>query len=72
MKKAIIIAAALPFLLSACVSKKKFNALSDNFKKTQDELSLTKNQLNDCNRDKESAKGIYDKEIESLKGQNYM
>lgn len=72
MKKAIIIAAVLPFLLSACVSKKKFNALSDNFKKTQDELSLTKNQLNDCNRNKESSKGIYDKEIESLKGQNYM
>ncbi len=72
MKKVLFIAATLPFLLSACVSKKKFNTLSDSYKKTQDELSLTKNQLNDCNRDKESAKASYDKEVESLKGQNYL
>jgi chemotaxis protein MotB len=53
MKKILILAAILPFVLTSCVSKKKFAMLEAREKATQDLLNSATVKLNDCLSEKE-------------------
>jgi chemotaxis protein MotB len=53
MKKVLVLAATLPFVLTSCVSKKKFSALEAQQKETQDLLNSATVKLNSCLSEKD-------------------
>jgi chemotaxis protein MotB len=53
MKKILILAAIIPFVLTSCVSRKKFAMLEAKEKATQDLLNTATVKLNDCLSEKE-------------------
>jgi chemotaxis protein MotB len=53
MKKLLILLAIVPFLLTSCVSKKKYSMLEAREKTTQDLLNSATVKLNVCLSDKE-------------------
>lgn len=65
MKRLVILLVAIT-ALSACVTKKKFNALSDKYDKTEAELSTTKTLLAVCESDKDKCRT----EVDYLKEMN--
>ncbi len=66
MKKVVLVLAAI-FSLSACVSKKKYTELQDQYQAKDDELSKTRMELAACLDNRKNA----NKEIEYLKQTNY-
>jgi len=60
MRKVLVLAAILPFVLSSCVSKKKFAALEAQQKETQDLLNSTTVKLNACLTEKDALLGQVD------------
>jgi len=54
MRKVLVLAAILPFVLTSCVSKKKFAALEAQQKETQDLLNSTTVKLNACLTEKDA------------------
>ena len=48
MRKVLVLAATIPFVLTSCVSKKKFTALEAQQKETQDLLNSATVKLNSC------------------------
>ena len=60
MRKVLILAAILPFVLTSCVSKKKFAALEAQQKETQDLLNSTTVKLNACLTEKDALLGQVD------------
>lgn len=67
MKRIALLSLTLPFLFTACVSKKKYTSLEEQYNETQDKLSKAKLELATCLSDKEAAS----KEIKYLKNTNY-
>lgn len=67
MRKILPLSAMAILMLGSCVSKKKYTALQDEHKQTQDRLSAAKIELASCLSDRESAQ----KEIAYLKSTNY-
>lgn len=53
MRKVLVLAAILPFVLTSCVSKKKFTALEAQQKQTQDLLNSATIKLNSCLSEKD-------------------
>ena len=53
MRKVLVLAAILPFVLTSCVSKKKFTTLEAQQKETQDLLNSATVKLNSCLSDKD-------------------
>jgi chemotaxis protein MotB len=53
MRKVLVLAAVLPFVLTSCVSKKKFTALEAQQKETQDLLNSATVKLNSCLSEKD-------------------
>ena len=53
MRKVLVLAAILPFVLTSCVSKKKFAALEAQQKETQDLLNSATVKLNSCLSEKD-------------------
>ena len=53
MRKVLVLAAFVPFVLTSCVSKKKFTALEAQQKETQDLLNSTTVKLNSCLSEKD-------------------
>ncbi|MES2863175.1 MAG: OmpA family protein [Bacteroidota bacterium] len=60
MRKVLVLAAILPFVLTSCVSKKKFAALEAQQKETQDLLNSTTVKLNACLTEKDALLGQVD------------
>lgn len=60
MRKVLVLAAILPFVLTSCVSKKKFAALEAQQKETQDLLNSTTVKLNACLTEKDALFGQVD------------
>ncbi|CAM4402973.1 OmpA/MotB family protein [Flavobacterium terrigena] len=54
MRKVLVLAAILPFVLTSCVSKKKFAALEAQQKETQDLLNSATIKLNACLTEKDA------------------
>lgn len=67
MKKIFFPAIALSVALTSCVSKKKFTALQEQQKETQDKLSQTKLKLAEADASRKAAEG----QIDYLKTTNY-
>jgi chemotaxis protein MotB len=59
MKKLLILAAIVPFVLTSCVSKKKFALLEAREKATQDLLNTATVKLNSCLDEKEKLNSDY-------------
>ena len=53
MRKVLVLAATIPFVLTSCVSKKKFTALEAQQKETQDLLNSATVKLNSCLSEKD-------------------
>ena len=53
MRKVLVLAAIVPFVLTSCVSKKKFTALEAQQKETQDLLNSATVKLNSCLSEKD-------------------
>lgn len=53
MRKVLVLAATIPFVLTSCVSKKKFTALEAQQKETQDLLNSVTVKLNSCLSEKD-------------------
>ena len=53
MRKVLVLAAIIPFVLTSCVSKKKFAALTAQQKETQDLLNSATVKLNSCLSEKD-------------------
>jgi chemotaxis protein MotB len=53
MRKVLVLAAMVPFVLTSCVSKKKFTALEAKQKETQDLLNSATVKLNSCLSEKD-------------------
>ena len=53
MRKVLVLAATIPFVLTSCVSKKKFTAIEAQQKETQDLLNSATVKLNSCLSEKD-------------------
>jgi chemotaxis protein MotB len=60
MRKVLVLAAIVPFVLTSCVSKKKFAALEAQQKETQDLLNSATVKLNACLTEKDALLGQVD------------
>ena len=68
MRKVLVLAAIVPFVLTSCVSKKKFTALEAQQKETQDLLNTATVKLNSCLEEKAGLAAT----VEGLKEKNQL